>query len=80
MTTGDWIGIFTFGGGAVLALIVAQRKSIESLVGKRLDDLQTSVKELMGTATEHGEQLTRHETILELNGLTERRKFTRPPH
>lgn len=74
MTSSDWIGLVAIGVTAVTALILAQRKNIESLVGQRLNEIQASVKELLGTQSSHGEQLVRHETILELAGLTERRK------
>ncbi len=70
MTSADWIGLLAVGAAAVSTLIFAQRKSIESMVGKRLDDLQESVKTLMEDSNDHGQQLVRHETILEIHGLT----------
>lgn len=70
MTSADWVGLLAIGGAAVTTLIFAQRKSIESMVGKRLDDLQESVKTLMEDSNDHGQQLVRHETILEIHGLT----------
>lgn len=70
MTPADWIGLLAIGAAGVSTLIFAQRKSIESMVGKRLDDLQDSVKTLMEDSTSHGQLLVRHETILEIHGLT----------
>ncbi|BDU72921.1 hypothetical protein [Mesoterricola silvestris] len=60
------------------ALILGMAGLLQKMVVGRLDGIQKSIKDLTTTAQDHGEQLVRHETILELNGLTERRKFNRP--
>ena len=69
MTNPEWLSALGIAAAMVGANILANRKSIESMVGKRLDDLQESVKELMGTTMGHGEQLVRHQTVLEMHGL-----------
>jgi len=68
MTTSDWIIAISAGTTAVVALIVAMRRTIEGLLGQRLDDLQEGVTKLNAKSDSHGNRLTRVETVLELNG------------
>lgn len=77
MTSMEWLYILGLILGGVTAIIVAQRGAIEALVGKRLDEIQASVAGHTTTLTEHGNALTRHETVLEINGLLDRRKEPR---
>ena len=73
----EWLTIMGFFVATGSTIIMAQRKAIESLVSKRLDEIQTSVSGLTSTVTEHGHTLTRHETVLEINGLLDRRREAR---
>ena len=68
MTTSDWLLAISFGVSAVIALVFAQRKNIESLLGKRLDDLKASIDSLTEKSDDHSDRITRVETVLELNG------------
>ena len=68
MTPTDWLTAIGIASAAVGALIVAQRRSIESLVGQRLDELQEGVATLNAKSDNHGNRITRVETVLQLNG------------
>ena len=77
MTVPEWLTIMGFFVVTGSAIILAQRRAIESLVATRLDDIRDSVSGLASTVAEHGQALTRHETVLEINGLLDRRKAAR---
>jgi hypothetical protein len=68
MSTSDWLLAISLGVSAVVALIIAQRRNIEGLVGKRLDDLQEGITTLTEKSDDHSHRITRVETILEVNG------------
>jgi len=74
MTPLEWLTLIGIVAAGATGMFLANRNTIENLVGKRLDGLQESIERLTAASTDHGEQLVRHETILELHGLTERRK------
>ncbi len=73
MTPAEWIALIGIVSAGATGLFLANRRTIETLVGKRLDGLQAAVAALTVSATDHGQQLVRHETIFEMNGLIERR-------
>ena len=77
MTIPEWLTILSFFVFTGSAIILAQRRAIESLVANRLDEIRDSVSGLASTVAEHGQALTRHETVLEINGLLDRRKVVR---
>ena len=82
MTTTDWVGALCGGLTAVLVIVMALRRTIESLVGKRLDIMQEGITSLNAKSDNHGNRITRVETILEVNGCLaepcDRRKDPRP--
>jgi len=71
----DWIAVIGIAVATVTAIIIAQRKNIEGLVGKRLDGLQEGVSELNAKSDNHGNRITRVETVLQLNGCFEGESF-----
>ena len=74
MTPIEWLTLIAIVSAGATGLFLANRRTIENLVGKRLDDLQSSIQKLTDSSNDHGQQLVRHETILEINGLTDRRR------
>lgn len=74
MSVAEWLALIGIACAMGTAQFVANKRTIETLVGRRLDDLQKAIENLTEASKDHGEQLVRHQTILELNGLTEVRK------
>lgn len=68
MSTANWLTLITILAAAVTAIIAAQRHNIEAMVGRRLDDLQAGMDDLNRKSDDHGNRITRVETVLELNG------------
>ena len=77
MTIPEWLTILSFFVFTGSAIILAQRRAIESLVANRLDEIRDSLSDITATVIEHGQTLTRHEAVLEMNGLLDRRKVVR---
>ena len=72
MTPLEWLTLIGIVAAGATAMHMANRQTIESLVGKRLDRIDASITGLTESSNDHSQQLVRHETILELHGLLER--------
>lgn len=77
MTILEWLTILGFFVATGSTIVMAQRKAIESLVSGRLDEIKDAVDGHAAILTQHGEAIIRHETVLEINGLLDRRKEPR---
>lgn len=68
MSGAEWISLISIGVGAAVALWLAQKRSLEETVGKRLDTMQDAIEKLTNGMNGHNSRITRIETIIELNG------------
>lgn len=64
----EWIGIIGIVATGVVALVAANRNTIERLLGKRLDSIESGINSLHLKSDNHHGRITRVETILEVNG------------
>ena len=64
----EWLTIIAIAASAVVSLVWANRNTIERLLGKRLDSIESGITALHTRSDNHHGRITRVETILEVNG------------